>query len=532
MRERVVLIVSNGQVGTGSFIAPGHILTCAHVVRKSVVENTNIDILYYVNENNKWQSRELNISSNDILLSPLVLQSEHNDIAIIKIDLQNHLNILLPRESDGVYYNSDQEYVAFGFQKKDINTGKNIPQTVSLQYEGEEGGSNDLKIIFEDGMIRPGMSGAPLLERETGMITGMVQKTRNPNDNLGAYTIPVERIWLQIKSWQAEGKSNLYQLLISKKYRRSVRKKYEESYSQIQNLKENIFPIVFLAAVLFGGIYWIFRHYGTIDKAGWLAALIAALPLLGNYLGNLYSKDHLFFKKTIGKIVLKPFSLMLLGGLVLYFWTFKSSVWIYGSRDHAQTPIVLIDKGKVEKSITKQLDRNGETRFLVNTSIFGQEYVISSNIYEPKTIKIRAFEKKELFLPDSFILEPVVLLRINTDFFSDLENYYCVVFVGSNDSTKIDNLSKERGSILLGNRRIEIEPRLKTVWRQSLVSSGFSQEIIELFIDGWADYYYINSNLSYNQKVDLKFYHKESNALVFIKQYEINKTEEDIYVSF
>jgi hypothetical protein len=114
-------------------------------------------------------------------------------VAILEIEKQDHP--LLQLSPSAITYRADQEYLAVGFQKKEMETGRNIAQTVSLNYEGEEGAGYMYKLLFENGLVRPGMSGAPLVERQSGQIVGLVHMTRDSNAALGAIVIPVEKIW-------------------------------------------------------------------------------------------------------------------------------------------------------------------------------------------------------------------------------------------------------------------------------------------------------------------------------------------------
>jgi HEAT repeat protein len=157
--------------GTGFFVAPGFILTCAHVV-KALVAPHRVQV--------RWQHQI------DFAEAKLVQHVPALDLALLQFT---------PRVADlpCVYLDEElqagQDLYFFGYPDKDFENG--CPVTCS--YEGLTGDISPL-IKFKLAQVRPGMSGSALLNRHTGKVCGMVKFTRDRSSDLGGGAIPTRVI--------------------------------------------------------------------------------------------------------------------------------------------------------------------------------------------------------------------------------------------------------------------------------------------------------------------------------------------------
>lgn len=175
-RCTVKLSVSGrGGWGTGFFVAPGLILTCAHVVKAANGELIRV----------RWQGWE-------DWAEAVVERSvpEPDDLALLRFVSLAEAN--LPCVAlDGAIQSRDPLYL-FGFPDQDFDNG--CPVTFSC--EGLTGDQPPL-IKFALGQVRPGMSGSPLLNQRSGKVCGMVKFTRDRSMDLGGGAIPVSAILAQ-----------------------------------------------------------------------------------------------------------------------------------------------------------------------------------------------------------------------------------------------------------------------------------------------------------------------------------------------
>lgn len=160
--------------GTGFFVAPGLILTCAHVVKE--VDGKPIQIC--------WQSH------NEFAVAAIERSFPELDIALLSFTPPP--NSQLPcvyfdravEPGDGLYI--------FGYPDIDFPNG--CP--VTFTCEGLTGDEPPL-IKFKLGQVRPGMSGSPLLNQRTKKVCGIVKFTRDRSIDLGGGAVPTSVIFSQ-----------------------------------------------------------------------------------------------------------------------------------------------------------------------------------------------------------------------------------------------------------------------------------------------------------------------------------------------
>ena len=134
--------------GTGFFVASGKILTCAHVVRSAQQQPSPIEIT--------WNGHPLSAQIREFRSTP--------DLALLEVNITDHPCVLLYDEVE-----PRNDLYSFGFP--DIE-----PNGASTTFKSEGwAGSQRERIKFQQGQARPGMSGSPLLNWDTGGVCGIVQ---------------------------------------------------------------------------------------------------------------------------------------------------------------------------------------------------------------------------------------------------------------------------------------------------------------------------------------------------------------------
>jgi tetratricopeptide (TPR) repeat protein len=176
----VKLTLPSGGWGTGFFVAPEWILTCAHVVQKANGEPVQV----------RWQNQEnwAKAVVERSLLSPY-------DLALLRVTLPTDANppcVYLDEE----ILSRDPLYL-FGYPDLDFPNG--CP--VTFNSEGLTGDEPEL-IKFALGQVRPGMSGSPLLNQRTRKVCGIVKFTRDRSSDLGGGAIPTRVILEQFPQLQ------------------------------------------------------------------------------------------------------------------------------------------------------------------------------------------------------------------------------------------------------------------------------------------------------------------------------------------
>jgi energy-coupling factor transporter ATP-binding protein EcfA2 len=159
--------------GTGFFVAPGLILTCAHVVKKANGQPVQV----------RWQNQDW---AEAVIEKSL---PDPDDLALLRVTTVTgtHSCVYL----DEAVQSRDPLYL-FGYPDQDFPNG--CP--VTFDCEGLTGDQPAL-IKFALGQVRPGMSGSPLLNQRTGKVCGIVKFTRDRSTDLGGGAIPTGVILAQ-----------------------------------------------------------------------------------------------------------------------------------------------------------------------------------------------------------------------------------------------------------------------------------------------------------------------------------------------
>ncbi|NJN03416.1 MAG: hypothetical protein HC816_13605 [Leptolyngbyaceae cyanobacterium RM1_1_2] len=159
--------------GTGFFVAPGLILTCAHVVRKAADLQVTVSCP-------AWQQP----------LSAVVKAKADNgktlDIALLELLelLRDHPCVLLDEEPVAI----GQALYSYGYLESYTNAAPVRPVN-----EGLTGDTPPL-LKLQGAQIEKGISGAALLNLKSGKVCGIVKETRDRSFDLGGGAIPTRVI--------------------------------------------------------------------------------------------------------------------------------------------------------------------------------------------------------------------------------------------------------------------------------------------------------------------------------------------------
>ncbi len=164
--------------GAGFFVAPGLMLTCAHVVGRNRLpgdENSQVTLSSGTTTNGRLKS-----------IFPKA------DLALLEVTAGNHPCVILGQE---VWPN--EQLLIVGFPVYDNNIGAEC-DSLTAEYDGrtESSGSEAGQFLlkFKENLVVGGFSGGPLLNLHTGHVIGIVTTTRGRNSAVGGWAIPSELI--------------------------------------------------------------------------------------------------------------------------------------------------------------------------------------------------------------------------------------------------------------------------------------------------------------------------------------------------
>jgi hypothetical protein len=190
--------------GTGFFVASKHIITCAHVVQG--YETEGIPVL--------WQGKALSVARVEHILPPPI------DLALLLLDAFDEelpYSVLL----DEAFTPFDRLYV-YGYPD-DFPEGGSI----TVLCEGDVREAEVTLIKAQSGQIRPGHSGSPALNFETGKVCGIVSDTHGRSTDLGGLLIPISTVFshfpeLKAQNQAAHPQDSLWLRLLSEQAHQSL----------------------------------------------------------------------------------------------------------------------------------------------------------------------------------------------------------------------------------------------------------------------------------------------------------------------
>lgn len=169
------LKTSSGR-GTGFFVAPGLLLTCAHVVKGSNGKPINVF----------WQAQNLDYEAT----IERWLEEPYLDLAILRLNVEIHNHPCI--DFDESVPELGDRLFSYGYPN-DYPDG----DSVTFEYEGESFKGNSPLYKLKAGQVNYGLSGSPLLNQRTGRVCGIVNLSRNPSNDLGGRAVPVKVIFAQ-----------------------------------------------------------------------------------------------------------------------------------------------------------------------------------------------------------------------------------------------------------------------------------------------------------------------------------------------
>lgn len=155
--------------GTGFFVAPGLILTCAHVVKEAQQQSLDIAIT--------WNGQVVSAQIAEFRDLP------YPDIALLQVNLTDHPCVFLGEAAQPF----DKLY-GYGYPD-DYPNG----DSVTLECEGQTDNLQPF-LKLKRGQIRSGFSGTPLLNVRTGQVCGIIKRTRDQDTDLGGRAVPTKTI--------------------------------------------------------------------------------------------------------------------------------------------------------------------------------------------------------------------------------------------------------------------------------------------------------------------------------------------------
>jgi len=159
--------------GTGFFFAPKLILTCTHVVKNPV---------------SKFVKVFPDGCTHPIPAEIKFYFPDEVDLAILEV----HTHDKFPCVLLGAEVQPGDSCYTYGYSDSDQGFPTGDP--VTLECEGITGGTFG-KIKLKGGQVRPGLSGSPLLNFNTGKVCGVIKFTRGKSSDLGGGAVPMNYVF-------------------------------------------------------------------------------------------------------------------------------------------------------------------------------------------------------------------------------------------------------------------------------------------------------------------------------------------------
>ena len=173
VRQCVVRILVPNDWGTGFFVGEGAILTCAHVVNAVEVGDT----VKFV-----WQDQE-----HDATIAQKIPATQA-DVALLRfVPFSSNLPCVCLGETANVR----QQVYTYGFPN-DFQAG-GFPATGQLDGQGQDIDGAEI-LAFSPMRVKPGRSGSPLLNLDTGYVCGIIKLTQGQQGNFGGGAVPTSEI--------------------------------------------------------------------------------------------------------------------------------------------------------------------------------------------------------------------------------------------------------------------------------------------------------------------------------------------------
>jgi S1-C subfamily serine protease len=186
--RRCCVRIGSSALGTGFFVQPGRVLTCAHVVSDQfpsrAVQLGDTFRAFWLDRPLRATVRRLTDDSYPDLAELDVVTEDGGpvDAPYVRLGTEHQVG-------DPCYVPAYSERRPSG-DAEDLRVGATVDRRSSSESAVAE--QPGIKLAF--GQIAPGFSGAPVVNRRTAAVCAMVQWTRDPHSNLGGIGLPVSAI--------------------------------------------------------------------------------------------------------------------------------------------------------------------------------------------------------------------------------------------------------------------------------------------------------------------------------------------------
>jgi HEAT repeat protein len=178
LRQSTIRIAVGSGHGTGFFVAPGLILTCAHVIKAAQPGTTAIELYW----DGQTHATHVTAHRDDL------------DLALLQVNISDHPCVYLHEEEVALR----EPLCSYGYPDTYPDG-----DTLTCDFEGWTVDIQRL-LKFRMGQVRPGMSGAPLLRMGTGYVCGIIKRSRDVGSDLGGRAIPAATILLAFPELAAQ----------------------------------------------------------------------------------------------------------------------------------------------------------------------------------------------------------------------------------------------------------------------------------------------------------------------------------------
>ena len=182
LRDCTVRVTGGPMPGAGFFVAPGKVLTCVHVIGESAA-------LVVLWERDGQPVLEVPVSGRVAVLAdrgrPIpALDRDYPDIAVLEVDgLDDHPCV----DIDPSWPSGEDRFLVFGYPME----GGAVQLTPArLTYRGAHGVAPTTYLDLASDTIKPGMSGAAVLNLRSGAVCAVVVASKHPAHPDGALAIP------------------------------------------------------------------------------------------------------------------------------------------------------------------------------------------------------------------------------------------------------------------------------------------------------------------------------------------------------
>ena len=157
-------------IGTGFFVAPNLVITCAHVINN--LDSSAIEV-YDQRTDKKYLS-----------VIKYIDENQDADVALLSIDnsVEEHCCVYLDNSQPVIHDN----LYSYGYPNNDYRNG----DSTTFLYEGESYQSNVLVYKLKIGEVDSGASGSPVLNLRTGGVSCMIRSSRELGTDMGARAVP------------------------------------------------------------------------------------------------------------------------------------------------------------------------------------------------------------------------------------------------------------------------------------------------------------------------------------------------------